>query len=166
MFNGIKNKNDTFTYYENLLINERMDTSFLLEDISGNIRSLSDLRIGEPKLIFFIHQTHCSSCWGKAIETLIKEFPEIAKEDLIVCTSYQNFRDIVIPLKELNLPSDVYNIIQGSFGKELEKLEVPCVITTDSSLLIKNILIIDIDFIDKFKSYLRAFEERKEQLTN
>ena len=164
--NQLKDKNDAYTYYENLFLNKKLDSSMILKDLSENTTSLRDLKISKPTIILFIHQTHCSSCWSGAVDIVVKDFPEIAKQDMIVFTSYQNFRDIVIPLQELNLSSNVYNLVQGSFGEELEKINVPFAITTDSSLLIKHLIFIDMNLLSQFKSYVNAFEERKEQLTN
>ncbi len=126
--NAFINKNNVYTYYENLLLNNKIDSTLIIEDLVGNTLHFKDLNLKKPTLILFIHQTHCSSCWGKAMEILVQNYPEIAEKDLIVLTSYQNFRDIAIQLQELHLSSNVYNIVSGSFGNVLEDLGVPFII--------------------------------------
>lgn len=155
-------KRGQYRFYESMAIGQSIDSSVVLEELTGKRFTLNNIHKNQPTLFFFIDQTHCSSCWGKALEKMVENFLPILSERTIVLTSYQNFRDIVIPLKELKIDSNVYNIVQGEISPNLQKLGLPLMITTDQNLKIDGMLVVDSELIEQVDFFVKAFIEKNQ----
>lgn len=160
--NILQAKRGQYRFYESMAIGQSIDSSIILEELTGLRFTLKDINKNQPTLFFFIDQTHCSSCWGKALEIMVKNFQPILSERTIVLTSYQNFRDIVIPLKELKIDSNVYNIVQGELSPNIQKIGLPFMISVDPKQVIDGMLIVDSDLIEQVDFFVKAFIEKNQ----
>ena len=157
---SIKTKIGTYRYEESLAIGRKIDTTMVFENFAGQRNTLKNNGNNKPTLYFFIDQTHCSTCWGKALEILVSKFRSILPDRMVVLTSFRNFRDIVIPFKELKIDTNVYNIVQGEISPSLASIGLPLLITTDQNMRIDGMLIVDSDLIEQVEYFVRAFIEK------
>jgi len=160
MNNLLRDKSKQYLYFENLSIGQQINTFATVEAVDGKRTSLETVLKEQPSILFFIDQTHCSSCWGKALEILLTKFPSSLVDHIYFLTSFQNFRDIVIPLQELKVKTNIYNIVEGKIAPQLHGMDVPLLVTINQNKMIDGMLVVDLDLIEQVEIFIKAFVDK------
>ncbi|TSA39049.1 MAG: hypothetical protein D4R64_00930 [Porphyromonadaceae bacterium] len=148
---------NTDLYLELLSNNMIVSDSLKIENPSGKIFRLNQLAKEKLKIILYIEQTHCSNCWGAILEKFINNYPDVVNSDLIVLSSFQNFREIIISLKEKGINSSVYNIVEGDMDFPVCKPNSPFLCILNENKKMFNFCIIHNQELKKVDSFISAF---------
>lgn len=148
----LKSKLVTFESLSYKLNNTLINNTFVY-DISNDICFLKEL-LDSPKIILHYSELTCMDCVDQEVKNLKSLNEQIGNENIVILASYYNKRDLFV-FKRVNGLVDnlVFNIKENATGMVTDSLNIPVIMVLDSSLVVRESFIPDIDFPERSKKY-------------
>lgn len=133
-----------------------------LTDVNNNVFTWNTISL-TSKLVFRFSQKNCIECVRAQIPFLKNISDKIGKDKVILLTSYDNRRDLMVILNEFNLDFKSYNISIDEFSKynnSIENLGIPYVFEINADGEVEMLFFPLKETPEISKLYYRRVEER------
>lgn len=142
----------------------KLDTAIKVEDINGKKYSIPKIIKNNPKLIIRYKRIGCTSCADEAFSHEIKNFEKLidyfGERNVIILTSFNNFRELYV-FKEINkIKCDVFNTSPLTKLLPLEENNIVYYFISDSSLTARLVYIPSLKFEYHVIDYFKIVKEK------
>lgn len=119
----------------------KLSSELMIEDENGIRFKISDLCDNNAKLICYFSDQNCDACL-KHVMVYLKDFTHsVGENNLLLLTSFQKKRDVVLLKRNYNIKNKLYKVTKGSIGIPLEHNNTPFIFIVDNDYCVKNLFI-------------------------